>query len=56
MLLFYFWLHWVLAAACRLSPVVAQWLQLPRSRVQAQQLRCTGLVYPWYVDSLQARD
>ena len=33
-----------------------QWLQLPSSRVQAQQLWCTGLVAQLHVESSQARD
>ena len=33
-----------------------QWLQLPSTRAQAQQLWCTGLVAQLHVESSQARD
>ena len=33
----------------------AQWLQLPDSRAQAQELQHTSLVAPWHVGSSQTR-
>ena len=60
----YFWLHWVLVAACGLSPgaaggllaVVASLVWSMGSRSQAQWLWHTGIAAPLHVGSSRTRD